>query len=123
MKVRVYDAAARNKAYKGYVDRYSLYFPYTKEMRERHWEDFSERVKGDFLGFSFSEDGSRITRCTWDSHKGPMDWLGKKVRIETLPQPVVEWVAGYEKVWNALVYAKEGTKEFEAAEKAWNDYF
>lgn len=122
MKVRVYDSAAGNKEkskYKDYIDRYSLYFPLPK--KDIQYYD-GGRITGYYLGFSFNEDGTTINRCIWDEWNtkyGLCDCLGKKVKIETLPQKVQDWIHGYEKVYNeSLKYPDDNGKQ-----KAWNDYF
>ena len=124
MKVRVYDSARGSKGghkYEGYIDRYSLYFPYPKKWKEENYKQFGEHITGDFLGFSFSEDGKNITRCCWDEwnlRNGFCDSLGKKVKIEKLPKPVQEWIAGYEERWNALIARPDD----EQVKKAWESY-
>ncbi len=125
MKVRVYDGAmgkVERHQYKGYVDRYSLYFPCPKKWQKEEYKKSGKVITGHYLGFSFSEDGEYINRCIWDewdlSH-GRCDNLGKKVKIETLPKPVQKWIRGYEKRWNDLI-AHENDKK---VQKAWDTYF
>lgn len=125
MKLRVYDGARGSKdrhQYEGYVDRYSLYFPRPKKRIDEDYREFGERITGNFLGFSFSEDGKTINRCTWDewnTRNGRCDSLGKKVNIDTLPKHVQNWIAGYERVYNEMIKHPEDEKVVEA----WNNYF
>lgn len=111
--LRVYDAAARNKKFADYLDRYSLYVPVPK----RFVKDFGYR--GAFLGFSFHGDETHghITRCCWDEAKNGLYSvnLGRKVKRETLPTYVQAWVNEMEKVWN-----KATTEDTEDAWEAWN---
>ena len=115
MKVRVYDGG------KGYsVDRYSLYFPLPKKEVEETYRIHRERISGHFLGFGFNDDC--IFRCCWDEwnmRNGYCTNLGKKVKIETLPQHVQEWVRGYEKAWNNLLkHPNDERYQWE-----WENYF
>lgn len=125
MKVRVYDSARGSKdrhQYEDYIDRYSLYFPYPKKWREETYKEYGEHITGDFLGFSFSKDGETINRCSWDEwnlRNGLCDSLGKKVKIEKLPEPVQKWICGYETAWNNLIKDPDN----ENVKKAWEDYF
>lgn len=125
MKVRVYDGARGKKErhqYENYVDRFALYFPHPKKWQEETYKKHGERITGDYLCFSFSEDGKSITRCCWDEwnlRHGHCDTLGKKVKIETLPEPVQKWIAGYEKRWNDLITHEDDEK----VKKAWENYF
>lgn len=125
MKVRVYDGARGRKErhqYENYPDRYSLYFPYPKKWQEEMYKEYGEHISGDFLCFSFSENGETINRCNWDEwnlRNGLCDSLGKKVKIETLPEPVQKWIRGYEVVWNNIL-KDEDNEEYQ---KAWEDYF
>jgi len=125
MKVRVYDAARGKKErhqYENYPDRYSLYFPLPKKIQEEGYKKLGVHITGHYLGFSFSEDGKSITRCCWDEwnlRNGLCDNLGKKVKIETLPEPVQEWIHGYELAWNNIL-KDEDNEEYK---KAWEDYF
>jgi hypothetical protein len=125
MKLRVYDGARGSKdrhQYEDYIDRYSLYFPHPKKWIDEDYRKFRERITGDFLRFSFSEDGKIINRCTWNEwniRNGLCDSLGKKVNINTLPKHVQKWIAGYEKVYNEMIKHPEDEKIVEA----WNNYF
>lgn len=116
LTLRVYDGAARNKQCAEWHDRYVLYFPYPKEWVENGHV-------ADFLAFSFNEDAlyKRITRCYWDEwyrKDGYADRLGKKVKIDTLPQHVQKWIAGFEKAWNDYVNDPDNKRVY----KRWLDY-
>lgn len=119
MKLRVYDSAANNKLFAGYQDRYALYFPYPKKWIENGHV-------ADFYAFNFTHEdesprGAMIIRCYWDEwHRcsGYPSKLGKRVKIETLPAHVQEWIAGYEKVWNDYIKHPDDPK----VRKAWEDY-
>lgn len=107
--LRIYDSAKHNKKYENYVDRYSLYVPIPRN-----------RVKefgyvGSFLGFSFSDKG--ITRCCWDECRHGVAFmnLGKKIKRESLPKHVQEWVNTMERIYNRAL--KEDTEE---AWEEWN---
>jgi len=118
--LRVYDSAKNCKDFAGYQDRYALYFPYPKE-----W------IKGDhvadYFAFSFTHDdeyprGASVIRCYWDEwHRGRNGYasnLGKKLKIESLPKHVQEWIAGYQKVWNDLINDPDNQEII----KAWEAY-
>lgn len=125
MKLRVYDSARGSKdrhQYENYPDRYSLYFPHPKKWQKENYEEFGEHITGDYLSFSFSNDGKTITRCVWDEwngRNGLCDNLGKKVKIETLPLPVQKWIRGYEVVYNNIIKNPEDLNFI----KAWENYF
>lgn len=124
MKVRVYDGAKptvydrgeqrkERKQYEDSVDRYSLYFPLPKKRINK-----DDGVVGCYLGFSFSDDGEQIIRCTfeeWNSKNGLCDHLGKKAKIETLPENVQKWIADGERVYNEFIKHPDDEK----AEKEW----
>ena len=117
--LRVYDSAGNNKEFAGVQDRYALYFPYPKEWIE------GDHV-GDFFAFNFTHEdeypyGATIIRCYWDEwHRknGYASNLGKKVKIETLPKHVQEWIAGYQKVWNDFLNDPDN----QAVVDAWEAY-
>lgn len=105
--LRVYDAGKR---YEHYVDRYSLYYP-TPRNKVAEWG-----YMGMYLGFSFSNDG-RITKCCHSECKrgvGIDFFGGKKVKRETLPTHVQEWINKLEKAYNKAL--KENTEE------AWEEF-
>lgn len=107
MKLRVYDSG------KDLVDRYSLYFPYPKKRVIDYYHEYGVYITGDYLLFSFSDDGESINRCGWDSWDlkyGYCSKLGKKVKTETLPKPVQKWIEGYEKLWNNLLKHPQSRK-------------
>ena len=106
--LRVYDSAKRNKKYENYIDRYSLYVP-TPRNKVKEWG-----IMGTFLGFSFSDKG--ITRCCWDECKKGVAFmnLGKKIKRDTLPKHVQEWVENMENTYNKAL--KEDTEE------AWDEW-
>jgi hypothetical protein len=106
--LRVYDSAKRNKKYENYIDRYSLYVP-TPRNKVKEWG-----IMGTFLGFSFSDKG--ITRCCWDECKQGVAFmnLGKKIKRDTLPKHVQEWVEYMENTYNKAL--KEDTEE------AWDEW-
>ena len=106
MKARLYRATgeARN-----YVDGYSLYLPYPKRYRE----ELNPRnyASGCFLGCSPAHDGTMI-RCNWDeleySKYGSASNLGRKIKIESMPEPFQKEVRRIEQLYNdALKYDDE----------------
>ena len=125
MKLRVYDAARGSRdrhKFENYPDRYALYFPHPKKWIKDDLESYGEHITGDYLNFSFSEGGKTITRCCWDEwnlRNGLCDNLGKKVKIESLPEPVQKWINGYEIAYNDLIKNPED----EDAIERWESYF
>ena len=87
--LRVYDAGD-----KWGVDRYTLYVPTPRN------QILDCGYMGMGLGFSFSD--TTITRCCWSEfvHGVTYAHLGKKVKIETLPTHVQEWVKKMEDTYN-----------------------
>ena len=107
--LRVYDSASIRKEYADYIDRYSLYVP-TPKNKIKEWG-----IMGIFLGFSFSD--KTITKCSWDECRhgvGTMR-LGKKVKRESLPQHVRQWIDTMEEKYNRVLK--------EDSEEAWVDSF
>jgi len=94
MKARLYRATgeARN-----YVDGYTLYFPYPKWYRE----ELPYYSIGCFLGCSPARDGTMI-RCNWDEmdEKYTFKGLGRKVKIESMPEPFQKEVARMQALWD-----------------------
>jgi len=107
--LRVYDAAKRSKEFENSVDRYSLYVP-TPRNKVKEWG-----FMGTFLGFSFGDKG--ITRCCWDECRNGVSSmnLGKKIKRESLPKHVQEWVDHMESTYNKAL--NEGTEE------AWEKWY
>lgn len=87
--LRVYDSKKE-----GFVDRYSLYYP-TPKAKQKDW-----LTKGATLDFSFSED-QIITCChTEIGLEVPISVLGKRVKIDTLPKHVQDWIAKEQAEWD-----------------------
>jgi len=106
--LRVYDSAARNKCFTDYVDRYALYVP-TPRQKVSEWG-----FMGMYLGFSFGKE--TITRCCWEEcRQGVASMkLGKKIKRNTLPLHVQEWIDNMERVYNRAL--RENTQE------AWEEW-
>lgn len=116
MKVRVYDSKVDT------IDRYALYFPLTKKEKEDYYRLFHQHITGNYLCFSFNEEKEVINRCNWDEwnlRDGYCDNLGKKVKIDTLPKFLQEWINGYEKVYNDTIKYPES----EEVNQRWMNYF
>ena len=97
MKVRVYDSG------KNAADRYTLYFPYPKKLREHE----GRTIMGCFQPFNFVE--GQLTLYAWDYDDRSLGYNiprnEKKVKIETLPQFVQNYIVKMERIWNdALKY-------------------
>lgn len=112
MKARLYDSG---KKYEGYVDRLTLYFPYPK------WLQKKDGVRGCYLGCSVASDGGMI-RCTWNCNENsivnsPSLFLGKKLDIDSMPEPFRKIVRKMEQIFNdALKFNDEAHwKAWEAA--------
>jgi hypothetical protein len=103
MKARLYRATGEAR---DYIDGYSLYLPYPKWYREQL--NPKNYASGCFLGCSPASDGTMI-RCCWEELEyriyGRADNLGRKVKIESMPEPFQKEVRRIEKLWNdALKY-------------------
>lgn len=104
MRVRLY--RARNA--KGYVDEFSLYFPYPKRMVEEYKKQHDRLIKGTFLGCSQASDGS-VIRCIWcdlDVTIGySIDGLGRRWPLEKMSKEFRAFARKMERLWNnALKY-------------------
>lgn len=76
-QVKLYDSG---KQYKGYPDRYTLYFPYPQWLKD------NDNYEGTFLGCSPSYDG-RMTRCIFDMVEiGENVNFGKEIPLSSMPQ-------------------------------------
>ena len=101
MKARLYRATGEAK---NYIDGYTLYFPYPKwyrqELRKIH-RDIAYNPIGCFLGCSPASDGTMI-RCCWDEMDGRYTFqgLGRKVKIESMPEPFQKEVARMQALWD-----------------------
>lgn len=106
--LRVYDSASVRKECATYVDRYSLYVP-TPRNKIKEWG-----IRGLYLGFSFSDKG--ITRCCWGECTYGIQTmsLGKKIKRESLPKHVQQWIDTMEEKYNRAL--KEDTAE------AWSEW-
>ena len=104
MKVRLY--RARNA--KGYVDEFSLYFPYPKKMTEEYKTVHDRLIKGAFLGCSQASDGSVIS-CCWEELDVTIgysiDGLGRRWPLEKMSRGFQKFARRMERLWNnALKY-------------------
>lgn len=106
--LRVYDSG---KKYKDFADRYALYVP-TPRNKVREWG-----FMGMYLGFNFNEEGKTIHRECWGDCKNGIKTMsmGKKIKRDTLPLFVQEWVNGMEEAYNKAL-----TEDTEEAWEAWN---
>lgn len=102
MKVKVYDSGK-----KFMFDRFTLYFPYPKWLREEDWNNHRRRVMGCFQPFSYGKD--YITLCAWDYDDRTLGYNiprnERKVKIEAFPKVVQDYAHKMEGLWNdALKY-------------------
>jgi hypothetical protein len=110
MKVRLYRATGEAK---NYIDGYTLYFPYPKWYQKELRKLYPSLLYcpiGCFVGCSPASDGEMI-RCSWDEMDGRYTFagLGRKVKIETMPEPFQREVRRLETLYNdALKYNDEG---------------
>ena len=105
MKVRLYRSPAR---FKGYVDEFTLYFPYPKKMIEEYKKLHNRYIKGTFLGCSQASDGS-IIRCCWDDLDVTIGYsiesLGRRWPLEKMSREFQRFARKMERLWNnALKY-------------------
>lgn len=103
--LRVYDSRRDDVA-----DRYCLYVP-TPRNKVKEWG-----VMGIYLPFNFNIGNKTITRFDWgECVNGVASMnLGRKMKIDTLPKFVREWIKKNEETYNRAL--KENTDE------AWNDW-
>lgn len=118
MKVRVYDSG-KKWAY----DRYDMYFPYPKRMREQISKEHGRIIMGTYISFGISVRDHGQYDCntlypTNDCSMTLYSWgeddrtIGcdipsaeRKVKIETLPKVVQDYARKMEGLWNdALKY-------------------
>jgi len=99
MKVRLYRGPANCR---GYVDEFSLYFPYPKWLREH------DGVKGCFVGCSQDSRGG-VIRCSWDYLDQRLGYsiegLGRRYPLEKMSKEFRKWARRLERLFNdALRY-------------------
>ena len=94
MQARLYRAAGEAR---DFVDGYTLVFPYPK------WYILETRNSANccFLGCSPSINGTMI-RCCWDEGHFHLLNLGRKVRIETMPEPFQQEVQRMQTLWDEV---------------------
>lgn len=100
MKVRVY----YDKKHKDYVDPYTMYFPYSKKIRDETKKSSGHLIMGTALSFNCHPDGS-MTLFSWFDDDRDLGYNipncgDKKIKIETLPKGVQDYVAKMEKIWS-----------------------
>ena len=102
--LRVYDSKVE------VADRYCLYVP-TPRNKVKEWGNM-----GIYLPFNFNIDNKTIIRFAWgECVNGVASMnLGRKMKIDTLPKFVREWIKKNETLYNRAL--KEDTLD------AWNDW-
>lgn len=91
MKVRLYKAG---KKFDGYVDQYSLYFPYPK------WLQKHDRSRGGWIGCSQGISGD-VIRCTWeDDCRIEQPNLGRRYPLEKMSKQFQDWAHHLEQMFN-----------------------
>lgn len=93
--LRVYDGGKRYDA----SDRYTLYYPTPRNKVAEMG------CKGMYVGFNFTKEDI-IQYCHGECKFGVgIDFFGgKKIKRETLPMHVQEWINRVEKEFNEIVY-------------------
>lgn len=104
MKARLYRATgeARN-----YIDGYTLYFPYPKWYRK----ELPYFSRGTFLACSPNPDGT-MHRCYWEEMESKYTFtgLGRKVKIESMPEPFQKEVARMQALWDEACKTHDFTR-------------
>lgn len=96
MQVRLYRAG---KKFRGYVDEYTLYFPYPKKIQK------TEKISGYGIGCSQTSNGDVIRCSGFDVDCFATTNLGRKVSLETMSPEFQKWARNLERIWNdALKY-------------------
>ena len=104
MKVRLY----RGRNAKGFVDEFTLYFPYPKWMTAEYKERHGRLIKGTMLGCSQASDGS-VIRCIWEDLDVTIGYsisgLGRRWPLEKMSKEFQRFARKMERLWNeALKY-------------------
>lgn len=113
MQVRLYKDTRR--AYRNYADIYTLFFPYPKRLQLR------EGARAYIVGGNIRSDGS------WNGMhsdlvpvgvlvNGNRLFLGRRQKIDKLPDKAREEIARLERLWNEAV-----TKDTDEAWERWNN--
>lgn len=102
MKVKLYRATNA----KGFVDEFSLYFPYPKWMKEEIYKRNGGIVNGTFLGCSQDSRGY-VIRCCWDELDASLGYtiqgLGRRYPLEKMSEHFQNYAKHLEKLWNDAI--------------------
>ena len=110
MKLRLYHDTRKENS--DALDAWSLYFPYSKKMRE------DTGIFGIFLSCKPTEDG--MIRCGWnndDCNYPGRPFLGERVNISDTPKAFQKIADNFQKLWNDVVTygSREAWRKFNLA--------
>ena len=105
MEIRLYRAPAK---FRGYVDEFTLYFPYPKWLQKEIQDQHKERVCGYCIGCSQTEGGN-IVRCMGFDDNRTLgyhpDNFGRRYPLEKMSKQFQREARKLGKAWNdALKY-------------------
>lgn len=105
MKIRLYRASAK---FRGYVDEFTLYFPYPKWLQKEIQEQHKEKVCGCCIGCSQTEGGNMVRCMGFDDNRTlgyHPDNFGRRYPLEKMSKQFQREAHKLEKAWNdALKY-------------------
>lgn len=113
MEIRVYKE--NRKPFRDYVDNITVVFPIPKRLQER------ERSRAFFIAGNFGSDGRWNRLHSGDIPQGVyingnQCYLGKKMRLDAIPEPARAEIVRVGKIWNEAV-----GKDTEEAWERWNE--
>lgn len=113
MEIRVYKE--NRKQFRDYVDNITVVFPIPKRLQER------EHSRAFFIAGNFGSDGRWNRLHSGDIPQGVYIngnrcYLGRKMRLDAIPEPARAEIERVGKIWNEAV-----TKDTEEAWERWNE--
>lgn len=113
MEIRIYKE--NRKQFRDYVDNITVVFPIPKRLQEREYS------RAFFIAGNFGSDGRWNRLHSGDIPQGVYIngnrcYLGKKLRLDAIPEPARAEIVRVGKIWNEAV-----TKDTEEAWERWNE--
>jgi len=100
MKIRLYRASAK---FRGYIDEFTLYFPFPKWMKEEYRNNYQHHVYGYGIGCSQDSYGGVVRCCGFDDDRTlgyHPDHFGRRYPLEKMSKEFQKWARSMEKAWN-----------------------
>lgn len=100
MKIRLYRASAK---FRGYIDEFTLYFPYPKWMQKEIYDQHRHHICGYGIGCSQDSYGGVVRCCGFDDDRTlgyHPDHFGRRYPLEKMSKEFQKWARSMGKAWN-----------------------